>query len=60
MKTDKIKFLIAEARKSGLTDCDLRCINDAHRILSEDEIIYALEKFISRKSEKSVSPYIKI
>ena len=58
--TDTIGYLIAEARKLGLTDEDWRCINDAHGILSEKEIITALEKFISRESEKSVSLYIKI
>ena len=57
---DTIGYLIAEARKLGLTDEDWRCIKDTHGILSEAEIITALEKFIFRKSEKSVSPHIKI
>ena len=48
--------LIAEARKLGLTDGDWRCIKDAHGILSEKEIIHALEKFIEKKN----SPHIKI
>ena len=54
--TDTIGCLIAEARKLGLTDGDWRCIKDAHGILSEKEIITALEKFI----EKGNSSYIKI
>ena len=54
--TDTIGYLITESRKLGLTDEDWRCIKDAHGILSEKEIITALEKFI----EKRNSPYIKI
>ena len=54
--TTAINNLIAEARKLGLTDSDWQCIKDAHGILTEKEIIKALEKFI----EKGSSPYIKI
>jgi hypothetical protein len=52
--TDTIGCLIAEARKLGLTDGDWRCIKDAHGILSEKEIIHALEKFIEKEKRRII------
>ena len=53
--TITINNLLKEACKVGLTDSDWQCIKDAHGILSEAEIIDALERFI----KKADSPYIK-
>ena len=51
--TMTINYLIAEARKAGLTDGDWKCIEDARGILTETEIKGALEKFI-KKSENGL------
>ena len=47
--TMTINILLKEARKVGLTDNDWQCIKDAHGILTEAEIIDALERFIKRQ-----------
>jgi hypothetical protein len=44
--TKEIARLLEEARKVGLTDNDWQCIKDAYGILTEKEIIKALERFI--------------
>ena len=49
--TDRISYLITEARKLGLTEHNCRCIKAAHGILSEKEIIKALEKFIDKQRQ---------